>query len=807
MQVQSTVAGENYDVRIGTGDTCETGNFDSDRCLVLETLDEAAQAKVPLNVSTDFSIHEEGSGVLQLTVDGDGSRSGTAAVVDRQLRIGVGEDFEGNRYGEVVGGTNKAPVAKIDFSPGVPRSSDPIQFTAVDSFDPDGRIDTYEWDLDNDGIYEVVGKGPNVSKDLSPGRHRVRLRVRDNAPLDKRENDTVIADIRVSGLAYNRDLDDSDVGPSGAVSFSVTNEWAETISITQVMIRPKVAESEYPIELDNDCNAGGCPYADFEDGEVAVDGSTGVESGEADRDPDDDGRTEVPSDGVIVELEDPVTVFSGERARIWAGAFLGPAYSDLSGTEFEVGVRYEIELPTGSVNPHNSTVFTDVVGGPNIEEFRIETGRGLSGDQVDAVVVSDKRLDDMRVELGAGLSGTVDNTGTATKLPSGNWEHRVYLGDLESGVVKANLTVARNDSVSAFQTRGPKSINRTAAVLSGEYVWTNESDWNAALDQEGVVHPAYGTNLPDRVRIGYSDSGPGLVGYWPFDGSANDVAGSLDGTPEGVGTARGVYGSSSYTFRGDDYVEIGPQFGNIHTSTSSLSMWVKTSTRGDWYLDDAPGLTGYVDGYFQGLVWGWLDGEERLNVGSDYDGARSSDTIDDGQWHHVVMTYEENSGDDDVEVYIDGQRRSGEVGGDNNGDFSDIGRVVDGGYFNGRIDEVRSYDRVLDQSDVDELSDGRGSMTTGWKNGTDSFDLSNLALQYSADVPYSTDINVTVEVVADDGTRLESEQIELDDGQDSVSVDGLGTGSASSYRLDIEFATDSPLKTPTLYQIGVAEES
>lgn len=383
----------------------------------------------------------------------------------------------------------------------------------------------------------------------------------------------------------------------------------------------------------------------------------------------------------------------------------------------------------------------------------------------------------------------------------------MFLGTLEDGVVKANLTVARNDSVSVFQTRGTKSINRSVAVLSGEYAWTNESDWNAALAEDGVVHASYGTNQPDEVRVGYSKFAPGLVGYWPFDGSPDDVSGSLDGSAVGVGAARGVYGSSSYTFRGNDYVEIGPQFGNIHTNTSSLSMWVKTNMQGDWYLDDAPGLTGYVDGYFEGLVWGWLDGEERLLVGSDYDGARSGETIDDGQWHHVVMTYEESSGDDDVEVYVDGQRRSGEVSGDNNGNFSDIGRVVGGEYFNGRIDEVRSYDRVLDQNDVDELSDGEGSMTTGWKNGTDSLDLSNLVLQYGANVPFATEINVTVEAVADNGTRLESEQITLRDGQDSVSVDGLGSGSASRYRLDIEFATDSPVKSPVLYQIGVREAS
>jgi hypothetical protein len=813
MQVQSTVAGENYDARIGTGDTCETGNFDSNRCLVLETIDEAAQAKVPLNVSADFSIRDEGSGVFRLVVDGDGSRSGTAAVVDRQLRIGVGEDFEGNRYGEVVDPTNRPPIAEIDFSPEVPRSRDPVQFTAVNSLDPDGRIVTYKWDFDNDGDFEVVGEGPNVTRDLSAGPHRVRLQVVDNAdPRGARSNATL--DLRVSGLAYEGDLDNSEEGEPGAVSFTVTNEWAtevdSSIELTQIMIEPEWTSSD-GYEINNACGytTASCPYGpNSNDGEIVVDaglnggGAEGV--GYIQRDPDSDATTEIPPDGVIVELETPVSMFSGESARIWVGSFLDTF--DLSGKEFDIGVRYEVD------GKRNSTVFTDIAGSATIEEYRLET----DGDEVNAIVVSNKRLNDIRIELGAGLSGPpVDSIGTVTELPNGNFEHEVYLGDLEDGVGKANLTVARNDSVSAFKTQGPRSMNRSVAVFrsGAAWTWSNESDWNAAANEDGVVHAAYGTNQPDQVRIGYSDSGTGLVGYWPFDGSADDVAGSLDGTEVDVGTARGVYGSSSYTFDGDDdYVRIGSQFGNIHSDTSSLSMWVKTNAEGDWGAGSSPGITGYIDGYNDRLVWGWLDTESRLNVGSDEYSwrygrldARSGATIDDGQWHHVVMTYEDDTGE--VKMYVDGERNDGYAYSNLDGAFSDIGRVAGGEYFNGRIDEVRSYDRVLSQSDVDELSDGVGSMTTGWKDGTNSLDLSNLVVQYDANVSFATEITVTVEAYADNGTRVESDPVRLDDGGDSVAVEGLGNGTASRYRLTIEFETESPYNSPVLDKIGVREDS
>jgi len=56
-----------------------------------------------------------------------------------------------------------------------------ITFDASDSYDPDGTIDQYAWDWDNDGIYDDSSVTPSfVHSWASVGNYTVVLRVIDN---------------------------------------------------------------------------------------------------------------------------------------------------------------------------------------------------------------------------------------------------------------------------------------------------------------------------------------------------------------------------------------------------------------------------------------------------------------------------------------------------------------------------------------------------------------------------------------------------------------------------------------------------
>src|SRR3954454_4475173 len=74
--------------------------------------------------------------------------------------------------------TNNLPTASITgpSSAGLGASA---TFDGGRSSDPDGRIASYAWDLDDDGAFETTGARPTVSF-ATPGRHTVRLQVTDD---------------------------------------------------------------------------------------------------------------------------------------------------------------------------------------------------------------------------------------------------------------------------------------------------------------------------------------------------------------------------------------------------------------------------------------------------------------------------------------------------------------------------------------------------------------------------------------------------------------------------------------------------
>lgn len=809
--VQPTLSGQEYDVQLATGSACDTSNFHTDTCLVLETVDMGLSNKVPLNISNGVTMEGHGGGVYTLGVAGSASQERTSARVNRPLRIGVGESFQVNRFGSVLDASNRPPIARFHFTPGVPRTGDPIRFSATRSFDQDGDITDYRWDFDNDGTIDAVGE--NVSRELGPGPHTVRLEIRDN----EGATSNVTEYLRVSGLAYAGDLSSTSEGApdfdEGALNFTVQNFYAEEIEVKQVLINPT---DDSLTTLENNCNtATECPFGHGDNIEEVMFDRNGTGPRAESMTAVDES---IPPGGLIVDLDQPLRLDKNESAEVWVGAFQG--VSDLDDKEFELGVRYEVDGHT------NSTVFTDVVGSPNIDNFWIKTGSGASGDAVEAMIVSDRKLQHVEIETGGDLGGTESVTGLSAyrqPAPPGQFVYEINLDpSLPSGVVKANLTVAESTSgVSAFETRGPKSINRTIVILDGDYVWDDGGDWDAGTVTDGlVVHDTVGDRSEDVVRIGYpreDQGGSGLRGYWhldgtPFDGSFYGNDGSDVGNP---GTGLGIHGTRSYVFDGsDDYVDVAT-LDDVHDETSSLSFWIKTTQPGDWNFWEAPGIAGIEEGGgADDIFWGWIDISGRIGIqAGNGDSAMSDDPIDDGAWHHVVLTY--RSSDGQAKIYVDGEHQetettaSGPVG----NSFSSLGRIEDTAgspeYFEGQLDEVRSYNRVLTDADVERLYDASGSYETGWKSGSEPLGPSNATLQYHAEVPSSTSMNVTVLADTDgDGVvDRRSDTIDLQDGQRSVAVTGLGNATATNFKLEIEVNSGSALKTPVLRQIGIRRQT
>lgn len=75
--------------------------------------------------------------------------------------------------------TNEAPTAAFTYTPLFPSAGQLVSFDGTGSFDPDGVIVTYEWDCNNDGVFEKTGQIVRHTF-LTSGQHPVTLKVTDD---------------------------------------------------------------------------------------------------------------------------------------------------------------------------------------------------------------------------------------------------------------------------------------------------------------------------------------------------------------------------------------------------------------------------------------------------------------------------------------------------------------------------------------------------------------------------------------------------------------------------------------------------
>ncbi len=298
------------------------------------------------------------------------------------------------------------------------------------------------------------------------------------------------------------------------------------------------------------------------------------------------------------------------------------------------------------------------------------------------------------------------------------------------------------------------------------------------------------------TTIKADDLSDDLIAYWSFDdGTATDNSGNgKDGTIYGDPKSTNGKIGCALDFDGDDdYIDFGDDPYFDITGDISITLWFKTNTPqfGPLVnkLDNDDPDNGYFLGFDNGFDWdpagtisfkladnsyGWLH---------EYDMYTTSSTYTDGQWYYLTAIYTPD-GISRPRIYINAVEHT--TGTYDGPPLSSIG--VSTGYnlkiaeysqggpnFKGAIDEVRIYNRALDQTEINALYNQENSNTPNFLLIAEQFDGGdNLGVWGDGSYLYTAGTRDGIKAYSFNGSNFTLLD-EFDDNQEHIKVWGDGT--------------------------------
>lgn len=254
----------------------------------------------------------------------------------------------------------------------------------------------------------------------------------------------------------------------------------------------------------------------------------------------------------------------------------------------------------------------------------------------------------------------------------------------------------------------------------------------------------------------------GLLAWYPFNGNANDMSGNgNNGTVNGAILTTDRFGNSNsaYNFNGStDFISINNTLGNFGTSDFSIVGWFNQ-------LQYQPGLDIIFAKRNTG-AWGnlltfnvvyensavRLCGEVDESSPSNYSVVHSNTMVTTNIWYFGCFVRESNT----IKLYINGSfdnsTSTATIQNINNNATASIGAFNNGtswnSFFNGKIDDIRIFNRALSPSEITQLYNENLSTSItvtspngyeSWQVGTaqnitwTSTNISNVKLEYTYD--------------------------------------------------------------------------
>jgi len=247
-------------------------------------------------------------------------------------------------------------------------------------------------------------------------------------------------------------------------------------------------------------------------------------------------------------------------------------------------------------------------------------------------------------------------------------------------------------------------LGQWGVVHQGDYFFNGQIDdlriYNRALN-EAEIKELYGMGKPTETV----DLTNGLVAHYEFEDNAKDSSSNGNHGTEygGVGYVDGVIGKAGSFDGVDDYIKtVNSTSIDSITTTLSLSTWVKwrgTAQSSSYIIDK------FSNKFNLALNGGDTPNGKPRFVVMNTEGINDSlNSINTNNWHYLTGTYSNNIS----KLYIDGilvtsKNMTRIVDGDGDITIGCYENCTEEYAFNGQIDDLRIYNRALNEAEIQEL--------------------------------------------------------------------------------------------------------
>ncbi len=305
---------------------------------------------------------------------------------------------------------------------------------------------------------------------------------------------------------------------------------------------------------------------------------------------------------------------------------------------------------------------------------------------------------------GTTATGGIASTGGATSSVQDAGPDGPVTPDATNGAGGANGAAADSGGFDGQSDDRRTSIESDSADVSSGTVADSAGipfDGSGSGDADGNGCPALG------------EINDGLVAYYPFNGNANDESPyANNGTVSGAVLAADRFGKpdSAYQFDGASAYILAPDAPQQHVAAVTVSAWVRAIDAGSSGWCQEPQIVfkrNSRSSNFEGFTLRLSGGSPSYGVvgvasaGGQQVGVAGSSAVEVGRWVHLVLAADGSN----VSLFQDGQLAVTVATGFPL-DIGDrplaIGFTNEwcGGHFNGVIDDIRMYNRVLTACEI-----------------------------------------------------------------------------------------------------------